>query len=210
MIYVPPGRFSVWQRGQHRSAARVSSMPRRFTRCRPTGTTSAATRSRTGNGSSSSKTSHRRNAAGAARSRSTPKSPLVLTEIGLGSVGGLVQTPDNAGRTPPRTGPAAALRAPDKSVPSRTGPQFSRRRPCRMEDAIRVCRVARSHPARFRGARLCDEYEWERAARCGADAPPRSPAAAPLAADDANIDVTYGRDPLAFGPDEVGFTSSFA
>ena len=36
---------------------------------------------------------------------------------------------------------------------------------------------------RIRGARLCNEYEWERAA---------------------NIDVTYGRDPLAFGFDEVG------
>ncbi len=55
---------------------------------------------------------------------------------------------------------------------------------------------------RLPGARLCDEYEWERAGR-GADGR-TFPSGAALAPDDANIDVTYGREPLAFGPDQVG------
>jgi formylglycine-generating enzyme required for sulfatase activity len=69
------------------------------------------------------------------------------------------------------------------------------------EDAVAYAKwLDRTH--RVPGARLCDEYEWERAAR-GADGRPL-PGGATLAPDDADIDVTYGRQPLAFGPDEVG------
>lgn len=52
------------------------------------------------------------------------------------------------------------------------------------------------------GAHLCDEYEWERAAR-GADGR-RFSNGDQLDPDDANFDETYGRLPLAFGPDEAG------
>jgi formylglycine-generating enzyme required for sulfatase activity len=49
---------------------------------------------------------------------------------------------------------------------------------------------------------LCTQPEWERAAR-GADGR-NYPGGEVLDADDANIDVTYGRDSGAYGPDEVG------
>jgi formylglycine-generating enzyme required for sulfatase activity len=51
-------------------------------------------------------------------------------------------------------------------------------------------------------ARPCTEWEWERAAR-GADAR-LFPHGDVLAADDADFDETYARDPKALGPDEVG------
>jgi hypothetical protein len=48
------------------------------------------------------------------------------------------------------------------------------------------------------GARLCDDHEWERAARGGDGRV--FPTGATLV--DANIDVTYGREPLAFAHGE--------
>ena len=55
---------------------------------------------------------------------------------------------------------------------------------------------------RVPGARVCNDVEWERAAR-GADGR-RFPAGDTLLPDDANLDLTYGKNQAAFGPDEVG------
>ena len=55
---------------------------------------------------------------------------------------------------------------------------------------------------RIPGARMCNEREWERAAR-GADAR-EFPHGDRLEPDDANFIMTYGKDPQALGPDTVG------
>ncbi len=55
---------------------------------------------------------------------------------------------------------------------------------------------------RVKGARLCNESEWTRAAR-GAD-DRLFPHGNKLELDDANLDQTYGRQVGAFGPDEAG------
>jgi formylglycine-generating enzyme required for sulfatase activity len=52
------------------------------------------------------------------------------------------------------------------------------------------------------GAHVCDDREWERAAR-GADGRDFTTGET-LLASDVNIDETYGREPSSFGPDEVG------
>jgi formylglycine-generating enzyme required for sulfatase activity len=52
------------------------------------------------------------------------------------------------------------------------------------------------------GARYCNEYEWERAAR-GADGR-LFVSGAELHPEDANFDATYGKVQVAFGPDPVG------
>ncbi|MGK3982541.1 protein kinase [Sorangium sp. So ce136] len=70
-----------------------------------------------------------------------------------------------------------------------------------LDDALAYAGWLRS-TGRLPGARLCDEREWERAAR-GADGR-LFPNGDRLAPDDANFDETYGRVSDAFGPDEVG------
>ena len=69
------------------------------------------------------------------------------------------------------------------------------------EDALAYLRWL-DQSGRIPGARLCDEFEWERAAR-GAD-DREFPHGDSLKPGDANFDATYGKDNAALGPDEVG------
>jgi formylglycine-generating enzyme required for sulfatase activity len=69
------------------------------------------------------------------------------------------------------------------------------------EDAARYVAWLRA-TRRLPGARLCNELEWERAAR-GAD-DRLFPVGDAVVPDDANFDLTYGRVDSAYGPDVVG------
>ena len=63
-------------------------------------------------------------------------------------------------------------------------------------------RWLRSRPDGVMGADLCDEWQWERAAR-GADRRDY-PHGNTLVLDTMNLDMTYGHHPDRYGPDEVG------
>jgi formylglycine-generating enzyme required for sulfatase activity len=69
-------------------------------------------------------------------------------------------------------------------------------------ESIRAYTAWLNASGRIPGARLCSEHEWERAAR-GADAR-IYPHGDQLEPEQANYDETYGKNPLAFGPDQVG------
>ncbi len=69
------------------------------------------------------------------------------------------------------------------------------------EDALAYVAWLRE-TGRVPGARLCDEFEWERAGR-GAD-DREFPHGDQLDPSDANFDATYDKDNNALGPDEVG------
>jgi formylglycine-generating enzyme required for sulfatase activity len=69
-------------------------------------------------------------------------------------------------------------------------------------DDVRAYAAWLDHSGQLPGARLCTDYEWERAAR-GAD-DREFPHGYELDPGEANFDETYGKDVLSAGPDRVG------
>jgi formylglycine-generating enzyme required for sulfatase activity len=133
-----------------------------------------------------------------------------VTSTGAAVRGGLEVSRDAAGRwqiafqptdTLARAAWGEPLRYPSRS---KRAEQDWRRMPVAgvsFDDVQAYARWLRE-TERVRGARLCTEFEWERAARGTADR--KFPHGATLAADDANVDITYGKVAGSFGPDEVG------
>ncbi len=141
---------------------------------------------------------------------SPPERARRSPRAGGASVNGTLSLAEDAGTWRLRMQPADRLLVAARGVPLRypsrktLAEQRWERIPVSgvsLDDA-RAYTVWLDRTGRIRGARLCTELEWERAAR-GADA--RSyPHGDQLAPGDANFDETYGGRAEAFGPDEVG------
>lgn len=136
------------------------------------------------------------------------RSPSALSGPGDRGLIELQRTPEGAFvlRMQPTTQMHTAREAEPVRYPSRSrlASQDWRRFPVSAvsyEDALAYTRWL-DRSGRTPGARLCDEFEWERAGR-GADER-IFPHGDRLTPDDADYDETYGREALSFGPDEVG------
>jgi formylglycine-generating enzyme required for sulfatase activity len=142
---------------------------------------------------------------GSEKERRTPRvwggvetRPNQLELLESGGVWNLVML---SGSEPHKLSPAEKVRYP---LRSRRAEQSWLRLPVAGVSADDARAFARwlSATRRVPGARLCTELEWERAARGGDDR--EFPSGDRLAPDDANFDMTYGKQPGTFGSDQVG------